>query len=119
MSGSIFQNFLASLELLVGFVIVMLTLAVLWGLTALMGAIVARVQKPAPRHRKKAAKVAEAAEASPAPSPAEDEEVLVVVAAATALLLGTPRHRIIAVSARPSAWGQQGQRDIHDSRRLR
>lgn len=118
MSGSIFQNFLASLELLVGFVIVMLTLAVLWGLTALMGAIVARVQKPAPRRRAKKATTAATGPEATEP-PAEDEEELVAIAAATALLLGTPRHRIVAVSARPSAWGQQGQRDIHDSRRLR
>ncbi|MDP2032245.1 MAG: OadG family transporter subunit [Polaromonas sp.] len=114
MSGTLAQNLWAASELLVGFGIVMLTLALLWGLTALMAQVVAwfetRPVAPAP---------------TPLPAPASasasatgpDDEEIAVVAAAVALMLDRP-HRLVHVRVVPSAWGQQGRSDAHSSHRM-
>lgn len=119
------QEFIESLEHLTGFVIVMIALGGLWGLTALMAKVVAIIEKPkapAPGHAQAQAQVpalaaapVAAAVAAPA-GPLEDD--LVVVAAAVASMLGV-RHRVVAVKPVSSSWGQQGRRDIHASHRIR
>lgn len=109
MSGTLTQNLWAAAELLIGFAVVMFTLALLWGLTALMARVVARLQRPAP--------AAAAAASSVAIDAAPDDETIAVVAAAVALLLDRP-HRIVRVLPQPSAWGQQGRRDAHSSHRM-
>lgn len=114
------QEFLQSLEHLTGFVIVMIALGGLWGLTALMAKIVAIVVKaPEPKHEHAPAPVAAAPVVAAAPAhagPPEDD--LVIVAAAVASILGV-RHRVVAVKPVSSSWGQQGRRDIHASHRIR
>jgi glutaconyl-CoA/methylmalonyl-CoA decarboxylase subunit delta len=106
------QDVAAAAEHLTGFVIVMLALTVLWGLTALMGKIVARFDKtPA-----KPAAVPVPAASAPVAEAIDDD--LVVVAAAAAAMLDA-RHRIVAVRPQVSSWGQQGRRDIHASHRIR
>ncbi|MGA8053058.1 MAG: OadG family protein [Burkholderiales bacterium] len=112
MSDTHFQNLLAAAELLVGFVIVMLTLSVLWGLTALMGRIVARFERRGPQ----AAVAARAAPERVVSGGVEDDE-LAVIAAAVALTLDVP-HRVVSVQPQPSSWGQQGRRDLHGSHRI-
>ena len=114
------QAFLDSFEHLTGFVIVMIALGGLWGLTALMAKAVAAFEKskaPAPAPAAAAAPVA----AAPVVAAAQDgpsEDDLVVVAAAVATMLGA-RHRVVAVKPVSSSWGQQGRRDIHASHRIR
>jgi sodium pump decarboxylase gamma subunit len=108
--GSHIDNLAAASELLVGFVIVMMTLVLLWGLTALMGRIVGRFESRAPRKAVPAA--------ASAPAAVDDDEEIAVVAAAVALMLDVP-HRVVQVRPRPSAWAHQGRDDLHGSHRIR
>ncbi len=94
-------------EHLAGFVIVMMALAVLWGLTALVG----RAFTPAV-----AAIPAPVADLRP-PSPAVGDEVIVIAAVAAALLGGP--LRIVSVRPVPTSWALQGRREIHASHRIR
>jgi Na+-transporting methylmalonyl-CoA/oxaloacetate decarboxylase gamma subunit len=105
MNATLAQDLWAAAELLVGFVIVMLALTLLWGLTALMSRLVAWLERPTPA-------------AAPAPAAALDpgEEEIAVVAAAVAILLDRP-HRIVHALPLPSAWGRQGRLDTHASHR--
>ena len=118
MNGTLTQNLLAASELLVGFVIVLATLTLLWGLTALMARLIARLEAPqkaaAARPTTTAVAAAPSASADTGPS---DEEVA-VIAAAVALLIAAP-HRIVRVQPQPSAWGEEGRRDTHASHRRR
>lgn len=111
------SDLLIAAEQLAGFLIVMLALTVLWGLTALMGRLLALpvfggatpvVATPAPT-------------AAPAGAPAAggptDEEVVVIAAAVAAMIDG--RHRVVSVRPVHSSWGQQGRREIHASHRIR
>ncbi len=119
MSGTLAQNLWAAAELLVGFVLVMLTLSVLWGMTALMSRVIAWLQTQPSATAANAAAVAAAA-AKPAPavvaSPGPDDQEIAVVAAAVAVLLDRP-HRIVHVLPLASAWGRQGRLDTQASRR--
>jgi Na+-transporting methylmalonyl-CoA/oxaloacetate decarboxylase gamma subunit len=122
MSGTLGQNLLAASELLVGFVLVMLTLVVLWGLTELLGRIVRRLEHAAAAPTLAPgtlaqADAADAVAAATAAASSSDEEAA-VIAAAVALMLDAP-HRVVSVQTAPSAWGQQGRRAIQDSRRRR
>lgn len=109
------DNLLDALQQLTGFVIVMLALCLLWGLTALIGRIfgssgtVQPAAKPAP---------AAAQTHSAHVGTSEIEDDLVIVAAAVTAMLDS-RHRIVSVRPAASTWGQQGRRDIHASHRLR
>lgn len=109
------SELLAAAEHLVGFVIVVIALSVLWGLTALMGRIFGSVggQKAAAGPTAPAS-----ASAAAAPSTEDGDDDLIVVAAAAALMIGE-RHHIVSIRSAPSSWGQQGRRDIHASHRIR
>ncbi|BET66539.1 hypothetical protein ASA1KI_14570 [Opitutales bacterium ASA1] len=115
-----FDNVVQSLEHLTGFVIVMLALSVLWGLTALMGRVMGgRVtDKAADAPARAVAPPAPVLAAAPAPANDDEDDALIVVAAAAAALLQR-EHRIVAVRPIASSWGQQGRRDIHASHRIR
>lgn len=116
MNGTLAQNLWAAGGLLVGFAIVMFTLALLWGLTALMARVIARLES-----RAAAAAAVSTRTSAPAPMGAPDgapsDEELAALAAAVALLLDRP-HRVLRVLPQPSAWGQQGRRDAHSSHRM-
>jgi sodium pump decarboxylase gamma subunit len=112
-SASVWHNLFAAAELLAGFVIVMLTLLILWGLTELMGRLVTRFESRPPQA---AAPVAAGHQAPPAAADADEE--LAVIAAAVALMLSVP-HRVVQVQPRPSSWGHKGRSDLHDSHRIR
>jgi len=113
------QAFLDSFEHLTGFVIVMIALGGLWGMTALMAKAVAAFEKSkAPAPAPAAAPAAAAAAVAPTAQDGPPEDDLVVVAAAVATMLGA-RHRVVAVKPVSSSWGQQGRRDIHASHRIR
>jgi Na+-transporting methylmalonyl-CoA/oxaloacetate decarboxylase gamma subunit len=94
---------------LMGFVVVLVTLTVLWGLCLLIGAI---LQKVAAHARPKTI----AANAS-----ADDSisrETLVVIAAAVAAVTGKPR-RIISIQPHHPAWGQAGRQEVLSSHKVR
>lgn len=110
------QNLLAAVPHIAGMLTVMLALTSLWALSAVVARLVALVERraappPAPA----------LPEQLSAPSPTAvdvDDEDAAVVAATVAMLLTSP-HRIVTIHPVTSTWGQQGRRDIHESRRLR
>lgn len=107
------HNILAASGLLIGFVMVMLTLAVLWGLTALMSRVVARFESVAP-----GASAPTDAAGPIVVEAADPDEELAVIAAAAALMLEQP-HRVVRVRPHAISWGRQGRGDIHGSHRIR
>jgi Na+-transporting methylmalonyl-CoA/oxaloacetate decarboxylase gamma subunit len=112
------QALLDAAEHLTGFVIVMLALSVLWGLTALMGRIVALLEKRKAAATATASLVSGIGAPDDASADAVPEEDLVIIASAVAALVDGP-HRVVSVEPRPSSWGQQGRREIHASHRIR
>ena len=131
------ENILLASEHLAGFIIVMLALGVLWGLTALVGQFfkesarkvardpnVSRAMPietvpgalPAGRSGAPSGPAAVATQAAPADEDLDDDLVIVAAAAAA---IHDARHRIVAIRPQASAWGQQGRREIHASHRIR
>jgi Na+-transporting methylmalonyl-CoA/oxaloacetate decarboxylase gamma subunit len=110
------ENLLAAAEHLAGFAIVMSTLAILWGLTALMGRVVARLEPTA--HPASPQPGAKPIGATGNKEGEIDNDDLVVIAATAAAMLDA-RHRIVSIRPPASSWGQQGRRDIHASHRIR
>lgn len=119
----------------VGFLFVILVLALLAAVTSAIGAFFI---KSAARDAAKAAIAAEkAAEASTraagragstADSPAvsgqtdagaEDPALLAVIAAAVHTALGDRAHRVVSVRSAGPAWAQEGRRQIFSSHRVR
>jgi len=80
------ESFSPAAEHLVGFLVVMVTLAVLWGMTSVVGRWFA--------HRDSARPVAQVIGGAP------DEDLVVAVAAAAAMI-GAP-HGVLSVSHQPS-----------------
>ena len=97
---------------LMGFVVVLVTLTVLWGVCALIGTILQKVAPPATGILTKAV---------PAKAPddgAITRETLVVIAAAVAAVTGKPR-RIISIQPHHPAWSQAGRQEILSSHKVR
>lgn len=109
------ENLLIATEHLAGFVIVMLTLCLLWFGTALIGRFFGT--NPA-RQETTRLTVANHSTASNATEDDEISDELVAVYAAVATILDE-RHRIVSVRTAQSFWGIQGRRDIHSSHRIR
>lgn len=109
MNTTPWQNVGAATELFVGFALVMATLVMLWGLTALLGRVVVRVEA----HRAR-----RAADGKAAAQAVDDDETLAVIAAAAAAVLDAP-HRVVSVRPRQSVWGQLGRQDLHASHNVR
>jgi Na+-transporting methylmalonyl-CoA/oxaloacetate decarboxylase gamma subunit len=112
--NSNFESLFAAAEHLTGFLLVLLTLCLLWGLTELLGRLSTRYARETVRPS--AEPVAQATPESTVSSLPPDD--LVVVAAAVAVLIDEPHH-IVSVRSQGSSWGQQGRRDIHASHRIR
>ena len=108
------NNVVEASKHLTGFVIVMIALSALWGLTALVGRI---LSSPAEKPAQPAPVPVSPTAAAPFSSTEEDDDLVVVAAAAATLLDAS--HRIVAVRPIASSWGQQGRRDIHASHRIR
>ncbi|MDQ8207798.1 OadG family transporter subunit [Coraliomargarita sp. SDUM461003] len=118
----------------VGFLFVMIVLALLAAVTSCIGAFFI---KQAARDAAKAAQAAEkaaaskpAAAATPAASaaassaPAVDEEaedpaILAVIAAAVHSVMGDRAHRVVSVRSTGPGWAQEGRRQIFSSHRVR
>lgn len=102
---------------LLGFVVVLVTLTVLWGVCVLIGAILKKVTPPA------AVAPPKTAPAKTAPAKALDDgsitrETLVVIAAAVAAVTGT-RRRIISIQPHHPAWSQAGRQEVLSSHKVR
>lgn len=115
------HDVLVAAEHLAGFVVVMVTLLVLWGLTVVSGKVVARLEamrpKPAPVVPEPAAAPATGPAAATGDDGVSDEELVVIAATVATMIDG--RHRVVSVRPVPSSWGQQGRREIHASHRIR
>jgi Na+-transporting methylmalonyl-CoA/oxaloacetate decarboxylase gamma subunit len=109
------ENLMFAAEHLAGFAIVMLALSLLWGLTALLGRLVARTEQ----RQVQSPVVATVPTTGFVPTENEIPEDDLVVIAATVAMMVDGRHRVVAVNPVPSSWGQQGRREIHASHRIR
>lgn len=110
------DNVLQATEAFTGFVIVLLVLCLLWGLTALIG----RICQAAEMKREAVAPASPVTAPPPAIAREDDvsgEEIAVIAAAVTALL--NQRHQIVSIRPTASRWGAQGRSDLHASHRLR
>lgn len=123
------DDLFTAFEHLLGFAVVVVALATLYGLTALNGLWLG---KPASRPDA-AAKAPGDTASRPSALPGaaivaaaavatlqidEEREELIIVATAVATMLGA-EHRIVSIRPRSSGWGQQGRREIHASHRIR
>lgn len=108
-----------------GLVLVMITLAALWGVIVFVGMLVRNFEHrmsrttatPAPQHKERAT-VPAAVPSSPEPAacPVDPELVAVITAAAHAMLGGDFRIVSIAESPNtPPAWSAEGRRQIFSS----
>ncbi|HBR95017.1 MAG TPA: hypothetical protein DEA90_12725 [Opitutae bacterium] len=116
----------------VGFLFVMIVLALLAAVTSCIGAFFI---KQAARDAAKAAQAAEkaaagkptaagtpAAAASSAPAvdeETEDPAILAVIAAAVHTVMGDRAHRVVSVRSTGPGWAQEGRRQIFSSHRVR
>ncbi|MCD8482496.1 MAG: OadG family protein [Verrucomicrobia bacterium] len=119
------ESVIEAMEHMTGFIIVLMTLGILWGLTALMGKFAiaweraqncgktpnpsTAADKPSP-----APVVAVASNADDGPT---DEEVVIIAAAVSMMLSG--RHRIVSIRAGSSDWSREGRRQIFSSHKIR
>ena len=108
----------------VGFLFVMIVLAVLATVTTIIGKIF--VKQAAAEASKAAASAEKAAAAASAPSGAaassgdqEDPALLAVVAAAVHTVIGDRPHRVVSVRSAGPGWAQEGRRQIFSSHRVR
>jgi Na+-transporting methylmalonyl-CoA/oxaloacetate decarboxylase gamma subunit len=102
------HSFVDSLEHIVGFFLVFLALALLWGLTLGLG----QVFKPAKAGAAAPADVGGAADSGP------DEEEVAAIAATVACLMGH-RSRIVSIRSAAKDWSREGRREHFASHRLR
>lgn len=100
---------------LAGFLVVLVTLAVLWGICAITGKVISSSfpqQEPPAKPAKPSAPPAEASEDAISP------EILAVIAAAVHATVG-PRRRIVSVHRHNPAWNQAGRQQILQSHQIR
>jgi Na+-transporting methylmalonyl-CoA/oxaloacetate decarboxylase gamma subunit len=110
----------------VGFLFVMIVLAVLSAVTTIIGVFFIR---QAARDAAKAATAAELAAAqAPAPAMIAPEDALIldddpamtaVIAAAVHSVIGDRAHRIVSIRSGGPGWAQEGRRQIFSSHRVR
>lgn len=115
---------------IVGFLFVMVVLALLAAVTSSIGAFFI---KQAARETAKALKAAEALKAaaktaeagsqstaaSSSMSDGDDAAILAVVAAAVHTVIGDRAHRVVSVRSAGPGWAQEGRRQIFSSHRVR
>jgi Na+-transporting methylmalonyl-CoA/oxaloacetate decarboxylase gamma subunit len=110
----------------VGFIFVMVVLALLAMVTSALGAIFSRVDaraaaKSAVIAAEAAAKIAAMAPAAPVASDddQEDSALVAVLAAAVHSVIGDRAHRIVSIRPGGPGWAQEGRRQIFSSHRVR
>lgn len=110
-------SFLEALPHLVGMLMVMVTLAILWGVCALVARLI-HVLAPAPVAAAapvKAAAIIPATTAGPETIP---PEIVAVIAAAVATVTG-PDRRIISIRSQSTSWEKSGRQSVLTSHRIR
>lgn len=116
---------LDALPHLVGMLMVMLTLAILWGLCASVAKLI-HVLGPAPVAaaapvKAAAAPVKAAAAPIPATTPRPEAippEIVAVIAAAVVTVTG-PSRRIISIRSQSTSWEKSGRQSVLTSHRIR
>jgi|688.fasta_scaffold607627_2 Na+-transporting methylmalonyl-CoA/oxaloacetate decarboxylase gamma subunit len=109
---------LDALPHLVGMLMVMLTLAILWGVCASVAKLI-HVLGPAPVAA--AAPVKAAAAPIPATTPRPEAippEIVAVIAAAVVTVTG-PSRRIISIRSQSTSWEKSGRQSVLTSHRIR
>lgn len=112
--------FTDSLEHIVGFLSVLVTLTVLWLLTIVIGRYFSQsaARKAARNPAQAAAQAAQPAKAETAGDAEVSDEEIAAVAAATFLMLGS-RHRIVSIQSVNTGWSQEGRRQHFASHKIR
>ena len=118
--------------ILVGFLFVMVVLAVLAAITATIGALFSRQAAKSARQalalaqqKSETPEPATATEAKPVDSTSAetdaslDPHLLAVIAAAVHTVVGARPHRVISIVPRGPGWAQEGRRQIFSSHRTR
>jgi sodium pump decarboxylase gamma subunit len=98
---------------LTGFLVVLVTLAVLMGLCMAVSKILQQVM-PAPAAPQPVAKPAATAPVNDGVPP----EIIAVIAAAVATTVGK-KQRIVSIKPQNSSWSQAGRQQIHSSHKIR
>lgn len=117
------ESVLQAMEHMTGFIIVLMTLSILWGLTALMGKVAIYLEKRRLQQAPAAPAVgATAVAATPTTVSAAldgptDEEVAIIAATVSMMLTG--RHRIVSIRPGSSDWSREGRRQIFSSHKIR
>ena len=117
--------FTDSLEHIVGFLSVLVTLTILWLITASMGRYFAGADKRSSARTVKAAEAAAEAKISTAPTAAASsdeksvsDEMIAAISAAAYVLLGG-RHRIVSIRSASTDWSREGRRQHFASHKIR
>lgn len=112
------QQFVDSLEHITGFVVVLVSLTLLWGITLLIGKLLSLQSTP------KAAAAAMATPSEPIQSTGNaseedptEEEVAVICATIAAML--QERQRLVSIRSITPSWGKEGLREHFASHRIR
>jgi hypothetical protein len=101
--------FIASLEHIIGFLLVLVALMILWGLTVLLGTIFGRRKAPA----------AATAALTPAGGSEDlEEEEVAAIAAVVASLMGR-RSRVVSIRSAAKDWNREGRREHFASHKIR
>jgi glutaconyl-CoA decarboxylase len=118
------HSIIDALPHMAGMLMVMVTLAVLWGIcafTARMVAVFLPEKKPAAPAPTKPAPAA-SAQASAAPAPAHAgiaPEIVAVIAAAVASVTGNQPVRIVSIKPMSTSWERAGRQSVLTSHRIR
>lgn len=117
LSLAVVPHFIETLGYLSGFAITMITLVMMWLITAMIGQYFVRLE------RNVAATTAQAkipdTVAAPAEKSAIPPQLVAVVAAAVHVSLGKVPHQIISIKPADPSWSREGRRQIFDSHRVR
>lgn len=98
--------FVESLQHITGFIVVLVALGLLWGVTVLLGVVFKRSPEPAPV-------------AVSGPAEEIDEEEVAAIAATVACLMGR-RSRIVSIrSSAAKDWNREGRREHFASHKIR
>lgn len=116
------HSFMDALPHLAGMGMVMLSLAILWGVCALTAKLVTALQPEAKPAAPAPAK-ATAAPAAVAPSTPDTSslapEIIAVIAAAVATVTGNQPVRIVSIKPMSTSWERAGRQSVLTSHRIR
>ena len=100
-----------------GMLMVLVTLAILWGLTALVSKVVAIL----PKAKQTASAAKPTAPIAPATPPFQEgvpPEIIAVISAAVAAIAG-PNRRVISIQPMSTSWERAGRQSVLTSHRIR